>query len=196
MLRWGVIITLTAIVVRLLWMPVGARLVRIDRKYREKNPLPPARSIFIVGWTGMRGIVSLATALALPLTLADGEPMPYRSEIMLITFVVILGTLVVQGLTVAPLARLLGLSNEDDSFEREQRLARELAAQAAITRVDEVAQEDWVPAVGGARRCARTTSTACSASTRTRPWTPSAVRNRPRHSDACGTRQSPRSGAR
>ena len=93
----------------------------------------------------MRGIVSLATALALPLTLANGEPMPYRSEIVLITFVVILGTLVVQGLTVAPLARLLGLSNEDDSFEQEQRLAREQAAQAAIRRVDEVAQEDWVP---------------------------------------------------
>jgi CPA1 family monovalent cation:H+ antiporter len=48
-LRWGVIITLTAIVVRLLWLPVGARLVRIDRRYREINPLPPARSIFIVG---------------------------------------------------------------------------------------------------------------------------------------------------
>lgn len=144
-LRWGVIITLTAILVRLLWLPVGARLVRIDRKYREKNPLPPARAIFIVGWTGMRGIVSLATALALPLTLANGEPLPYRSEIVLITFVVILGTLVVQGLTVAPLARLLGLSGEDDSFEQEQRVAREEAAKAAIARVDEVAQEDWVP---------------------------------------------------
>jgi len=144
-LRWGVIITLAAIVVRLLWMPVGARLVRFDRKYRQTNPVPPARNIFIVGWTGMRGIVSLATALALPLTLANGDPMPYRSEIVLITFVVILGTLVVQGLTVAPLARLLGLSNEDDSFEREQRLAREQAARAAIKRVDEVALEDWVP---------------------------------------------------
>ena len=144
-LRWGVIITLAAIVVRLLWMPVGARLVRFDRKYRLTNPVPPARNIFIVGWTGMRGIVSLATALALPLTLANGDPMPYRSEIVLITFVVILGTLVVQGLTVAPLARLLGLSNEDDSFEREQRLAREQAARAAIKRVDEVALEDWVP---------------------------------------------------
>ena len=144
-LRWGVIITLTAIIVRLAWLPVGARLVRIDRKYRLKNPLPPGRAIFIVGWTGMRGIVSLATALALPLALSDGTPMPFRSEIILITFVVILGTLVVQGLTVAPLARLLGLSAADDTFEREQRLAREQAAQAAITRVDEVAQEDWVP---------------------------------------------------
>jgi Na+/H+ antiporter len=144
-LRWGVIITLTAIVVRLCWLPVGARLVRLDRKYRERNPLPPARSIFIVGWTGMRGIVSLATALALPLTLANGDPMPYRSEIVLITFVVILGTLVVQGLTVAPLARLLGLSGQDDSYEQEQRLAREQAARAAITRIDQVAEEDWVP---------------------------------------------------
>lgn len=143
--RWGLIVTLAAIGVRLLWMPVGARLVRLDRRYRQKNPLPPARYIFMVGWTGMRGIVSLATALALPFTLADGTPMPFRSEIILITFVVILGTLVVQGLTLAPLARLLGLSAEDDSFEREQRLAREQAAQAAIARVDEVAQEDWVP---------------------------------------------------
>jgi CPA1 family monovalent cation:H+ antiporter len=144
-LRWGVIITLTAIVVRLVWLPIGARLVRLDRKYRLKNPVPPARYLFIVGWTGMRGIVSLATALALPLTLANGEPMPYRSEIVLITFVVILGTLVLQGLTVAPLARLLGLSNKDESFETEQRLAREQAAQAAIARIDQVAEEDWVP---------------------------------------------------
>jgi len=144
-LRWGVIVTLAAILVRLLWMPIGARLVRIDRRYREKNPLPPGRYVFMVGWTGMRGIVSLATALALPLTLADGAPMPFRAEIILITFVVILGTLVVQGLTSAPLARLLGLSDEDDSFEREQRVAREQAAQAAIARVDEVAQQDWVP---------------------------------------------------
>ncbi len=144
-LRWGVAITLTAIAVRLLWMPVGARLVRIDRKYRERNPVPPPRIVFILGWTGMRGIVSLATALALPLALADGEPMPFRSEIILITFVVILGTLVVQGLTVAPLARLLGLSATDDSFEQEQRLAREEAAQAAIARINEVAEEDWVP---------------------------------------------------
>ena len=83
-LRWGVIITLTAIVVRLLWMPVGARLVRIDRKYRKKNPVPPARSIFIVGWTGMRGIVSLATALALPADAgqwrADAVPLGDRAH--------------------------------------------------------------------------------------------------------------------
>lgn len=142
---WGALITLTAIVVRLLWMPIGARLVRIDRRYRQVNPLPPPRAIFLVGWTGMRGVVSLATALALPLTLASGEAMPFRAEIILVTFIVILGTLVVQGLTVAPLARRLGFTADDESFEQEQREAREKAAQAAIVRVDQVAQEDWVP---------------------------------------------------
>ena len=145
LLSWGVLITLTAIVVRLLWMPIGARVVRIDRRYRLINPVPPARSIFMIGWTGMRGVVSLATALALPLTVATGEALPFRSEIILITFMVILGTLVVQGLTVAPLARRLGFTADDESFEQEQRQAREQAAQAAITRLDEVAKEDWVP---------------------------------------------------
>lgn len=144
-MTWGALITLTAIVVRLLWMPIGARLVRIDRRYRQVNPLPPPRAIFLVGWTGMRGVVSLATALALPLTLASGEAMPFRAEIILVTFIVILGTLVVQGLTVAPLARRLGFTADDESFEQEQREAREKAAQAAIVRVDQVAQEDWVP---------------------------------------------------
>jgi len=144
-LTWGILITLAATVVRLLWMPLGARLVRLDRAYRERNPLPPARYLVMVGWTAMRGVVSLATALALPLAVADGTPLPYRAEIILITFVVILATLVVQGLSLAPLARWLGLSADDDSFQQEQRLARERAAQAAIERLDQVSQEEWVP---------------------------------------------------
>ncbi len=143
--KWGLLVTLAAVIVRLAWMPIGARLVRLDAKYRAKNPIPPPQAIFMTGWTGMRGVVSLATALALPLAIADGSPLPYRTEIILITFVVILCTLVVQGLTLAPLVRLLGLSDEDDTFEQEQRLARERAAEAAIARIDLVAKEDWVP---------------------------------------------------
>jgi CPA1 family monovalent cation:H+ antiporter len=144
-LTWGILITLAATVVRMLWMPLGARLVRLDRAYRERNPLPPARYLVMVGWTAMRGVVSLATALALPLALADGTPLPYRAEIILVTFVVILATLVVQGLSLAPLARWLGLSADDGSFQQEQRLAREHAAQAAIERLDQVSHEEWVP---------------------------------------------------
>jgi CPA1 family monovalent cation:H+ antiporter len=144
-LWWGAVITVTAVVVRLVWMPVGARLARIGPSYRARNPLPPARALFMSGWTAMRGIVSLATALALPLTTASGDPMPYRSEIILITFVVILGTLVVQGLTLAPLARLLGLTDDDTALEQERRVAREQAARAALQRLEVLAREDWAP---------------------------------------------------
>ena len=195
-LRWGVIITLAAIVVRLLWMPIGARLVRLGRRYREKNPLPPARYIFIVGWTGMRGIVSLATALALPLTVADGAPMPYRSELILITFVVILGTLVVQGLTLAPLARLLGLSNEDDSFEKEQRLAREQAAQRRHRAGGQVAQEDWVPPSVATPGACALRAPAPALPPRRGTGSRSAAWSRPTHSAGCGRRRSRRSAAR
>lgn len=144
-LWWGTLITLTAIVVRLVWMPAGARLARIGRAYRERNPMPPWRAMVMSGWTAMRGVVSLATALALPLTTASGERLPYRSEIILITFVVILGTLVVQGLTLAPLARALGLSGDDSALEEERRLARERSARAALDRLEVLAREDWVP---------------------------------------------------
>ena len=94
--------------------------------------MPPARAIFFVGWISMRGVVSLATALALPFVTASGEKLPYRSEIILVSFVVILATLVLQGLTIAPLARRLGFSGTDESVEREQQLARQRAAEAAL----------------------------------------------------------------
>lgn len=144
-LWWGALVTLTAILVRLLWMPAGARLARIGREYRARNPVPPWRAVLMSGWTAMRGVVSLATALALPLTTASGERLPYRTEIILITFIVILGTLVVQGLTLAPLARALGLSGDDSALEEERRMARERAARAALQRLDVLAGEDWVP---------------------------------------------------
>jgi CPA1 family monovalent cation:H+ antiporter len=93
----------------------------------------------------MRGVVSLATALALPLTTAAGAPLPFRSEIILVTFVVILTTLVVQGLSLAPLARALGLSAADETFEREQQLARRTAAEAALERLGTMAGHPTVP---------------------------------------------------
>jgi CPA1 family monovalent cation:H+ antiporter len=103
----------------------------------------PARStLFIIGWTGMRGIVSLAAALALPLTTAAGAPFPFRAEIILITFSVILATLVSQGLSLAPVIRALKL-REDGSLEHEEMRAREHAATAALVRLDEIANEGW-----------------------------------------------------
>jgi Na+/H+ antiporter len=143
-ITWGLIITATATVTRLLWMPIGVRLARVQAG--ATNPMPPASQIFIVGWTAMRGVVSLATALALPLTTADGSPLPYRTEIILVSFVVILTTLVVQGLSLAPLARVLGLSAADESMEQEQQMARRVAAEAALAHLGTLEGHPYLPA--------------------------------------------------
>ncbi|HET7552068.1 MAG TPA: hypothetical protein VFK04_12295, partial [Gemmatimonadaceae bacterium] len=93
-------------------------------------------------WTGMRGIVSLAAALALPLAVESGEPFPFRTQIILITFAVILSTLVLQGLTLVPLIRALRLGG-GDSIRQQLLIAREAAATAALERLDELAREGW-----------------------------------------------------
>jgi CPA1 family monovalent cation:H+ antiporter len=88
----------------------------------------------------MRGIVSLAAVLALPLTLANGAPFPFRDELIFLTFVVTLLTLVIPGLTLAPLMRLLNVGGDADAPE-EQRLAREQIAHAAIERIKRLERE-------------------------------------------------------
>jgi CPA1 family monovalent cation:H+ antiporter len=131
----------TMVVVRLAWMFPGAYLPRyLSAKFRATHPYPPWQSVAIVGWAGMRGVVSLAAALSLPLVLADGRPFPARSLIIFITFAVILGTLVFQGLTLAPLVRWLRVE-EDLSGDREERLARLALAEAALDHLDEAMEE-------------------------------------------------------
>ncbi|HEY8095093.1 MAG TPA: Na+/H+ antiporter [Methylobacter sp.] len=139
----GLLVSATAIVVRLIWVPVAAWVPRfLSASLRARDPMPPWSSLFIIGWTGMRGIVSLAAALALPLTTAAGTPFPFRAEIILIAFMVILVTLVLQGLSLPFLIRTLDL-NEDSDIEHEERQAREHAAMAALALLDEVTGEDW-----------------------------------------------------
>ena len=139
----GALVSVTAIVVRLIWVPLGAWIPRaLSPSLRARDPMPAWPSLFIIGWTGMRGIVSLAAALALPLTTAAGAPFPFRAEIILITFAVIFSTLVLQGLSLPPLIRVLSL-REDQSLEHEEMQAREHAATAALVRLDEVANEGW-----------------------------------------------------
>ena len=140
----GALVVVTVIVVRLIWVPVAAWVPRfLSPSLRARDPMPPWSNLFILGWTGMRGIVSLAAALALPLTTADGTPFPFREEIILITFMVILVTLVLQGLSLPLLIRALDLG-EDRSLEEEERQARERATSAALVRLEEVLAEDWV----------------------------------------------------
>ena len=91
----------------------------------------------------MRGVISLAAALALPLTTVDGDPFPGRDLILYLTFAVILATLVIQGLSLPFLIRALGLE-DDGSVEREEVRARIESADAALARLEELAEEEWV----------------------------------------------------
>jgi monovalent cation/hydrogen antiporter len=97
----------------------------------------------LIGWMGMRGAVSLAAALALPLETDTGTPFPGRELIIFLAFIVILGTLVVQGLTLPAVIRRFHL--EDDRLEaKEDTKARIHAADAALARLEELLDEDWV----------------------------------------------------
>ena len=139
----GALISATAIGVRLVWVPLAVVIPRLlSRALRTRDPIPPLSHMLVVAWAGMRGIVSLAAALALPLTTAAGTPFPFRNEVILFTFVVILFTLVLQGLTLTPLIRALRVG-EDDTLEREETYAREEAARAALVRLETLGKESW-----------------------------------------------------
>jgi CPA1 family monovalent cation:H+ antiporter len=97
----------------------------------------------LLGWAGMRGAVSLAAALALPLETDAGTAFPARDLIIFLTFAVILGTLVLQGLSLPLVIRWLGLE-DDRVVEHEETKARVHAAEAALARIEELAGEDWV----------------------------------------------------
>jgi NhaP-type Na+/H+ or K+/H+ antiporter len=133
------------VVVRIAWVVFSAFPSRLLGKYlRPREASPAWRTVLIVAWTGMRGGVSLAAALALPLTIAGGKPFPQRDLVIFLTFCVILATLVGQGLSLVPVIRLLNLQ-EDGSREREYVQAHLAAAHAALIRLDELAAEEWVP---------------------------------------------------
>jgi CPA1 family monovalent cation:H+ antiporter len=132
------LVTATAIALRLVWVPVFTYLPRfLFRSIRERDPYPPWQAPVVLAWAGVRGAVSLAAALALP------TQFPQRDVIVFITFVVILGTLVGQVLTLPTLIRILGLE-DDGSSQREDAKARIKAAEAGLARLEELAAEDWV----------------------------------------------------
>jgi Na+/H+ antiporter len=110
----GLLLALVAILVRMVWVFPAAYLPRfLVPAIRRRDPYPPWRWIVVIGWTGMRGVVSLAAALAIPHTLPDGSPFPGRDEVLFLTFAVILVTLVGQAVTLGPLIRLLGVTQPE-----------------------------------------------------------------------------------
>jgi CPA1 family monovalent cation:H+ antiporter len=135
---YGLVFSAGLILLRLIWMFPGAYLALLIRRklFHHGEALPPARNIFILGWTGMRGVVSLAAAIALPQTLANGTPFTQRNMIILLAFSVILVTLVLQGLTLPPLIRVLGVAGSPSGPPAEEKEARRTILQAALDHLE------------------------------------------------------------
>jgi monovalent cation/hydrogen antiporter len=133
----AVLVAAVVVAVRLAWGFSVPYLVRLlDRRPSQVARRVGARERLVIGWSGMRGAVSLAAALALPLDF------PRRDLLLFLTFAVILATLVVQGLTLPVLIRRVGL-HDDGEEEREEIRARTAAADAALERLDELAGAEW-----------------------------------------------------
>ena len=137
LLWWCVAISLVVIVTRLIWSQTMVFVVRaLDRRAVQRTRRSTWQSRMIIAWSGMRGSVSLAAALAL-------EPdFPFRNLILLLTFAVIFSTLVLQGLTMPALIRFLRVT-DDGADAQEELLGRRAAADAALVRLDELAAEEW-----------------------------------------------------
>ena len=137
MIRDGAIFSVVLILLRLAWVFPGSWLANFVRcRFNHKTETAPGpREVFVIGWTGMRGVVSLAAALSLPTMLENGTQFPQRNIIVFLTFCVILVTLVLQGLTLAPLVRRLGLANAGGP-DCEEEEARRIVMEAAVSYLE------------------------------------------------------------
>jgi Na+/H+ antiporter len=144
LLLWALLVSAVVVVVRVAWtflIPYGVQMT--DRRMGAGPRRAPPAERLAVGWAGMRGSVSLAAALAIPLHIDAGSVFPDRPLIVFLAFGVILVTLVGQGLTLSPLISWLGLI-DDGVEEREERVARQRVAEAGLARIDEIGEPDWV----------------------------------------------------
>jgi Na+/H+ antiporter len=133
----AVIVSGAVILVRFAWMTPTFYLERLLSKRRAHDRISSWQSIAITGWAGMRGVVSLAAAFALPITLSNGRPFAGRNYILFLAFSVILTTLVLQGLTLPLLIRKLGITQDGEADEEERR-ARLEANRAAMEFIEKL----------------------------------------------------------
>jgi len=121
---YATVISIVAIIVRLIWVfPLAYVPVWLGSRVRADNVNPTWKGPLIIGWAGMRGVVSLASALSVPLLLPDGTNFPHRHLILFLTFIVILVTLVFQGLTLPWLIRKVNIQESDKELPHSQQEA-------------------------------------------------------------------------
>lgn len=134
----ALLVSAAVVLVRIAWVFAGAYLpFLLSKKLCAREALPEWRNVVLIAWSGMRGVVSLAAAFALPFVLNNGSPFPGRNYILFLTFSVILTTLVFQGLTLPIVIRKLGIKG-DGATDEEERLARLEANKAAIELLKQV----------------------------------------------------------
>ncbi|HKC61190.1 MAG TPA: Na+/H+ antiporter [Myxococcales bacterium] len=143
LLLYGALFSAGVVLLRLLWVFPGARMAYFIRRrlLGQKEQTPGARSLIVVGWTGMRGVIALAASMSLPQTLSDGSPFPQRNLIIFLTFCVIVVTLVGQGLSLPAVIRALGLAG-DQGARFELLEARRIVLEAALRRIEEARGKD------------------------------------------------------
>jgi CPA1 family monovalent cation:H+ antiporter len=135
--KLAILVLLVIVLIRFVWMFGANYFIRLfNRVFHHRTP-PLWKHTAFIAWTGMRGADSLAGALAIPFVLPNGAPFPGRDLILLLTFCVIFGTLVVQGFTLKPLIRWLKIV-DDHVPEKEERMARLKANEAALARIEEM----------------------------------------------------------
>ncbi|ARX82858.1 MULTISPECIES: Na+/H+ antiporter [Streptomyces] len=147
MVGWGAAIVAVVVGVRLMWLLPATWLAKRLHKRRDYDEEIPTswRETVVMWWSGMRGVASVALALAIPLKTDDGAPFPARDEIIFIAFCVIIATLIAQGLTLPWLVKKLGVRADTDA---ERALERELAvraAKAAKARLKEIEEVEELP---------------------------------------------------
>jgi CPA1 family monovalent cation:H+ antiporter len=182
--------------IRIAWVISATYLPRLlSKKLRARDPIPSWRHVALVAWCGMRGVVSLAAAFALPFALNDGTPFPGRDYILFFTFCIILITLVFQGLTLPVLIRRLGIK-DDGLTDKEERDARVEANKAALALIDKLAANgDFPPDVVSRLRAGTMTAWPNSSSAlKTRRI--AAAELPPRDMNACSRKRSMPSAAR
>jgi monovalent cation/hydrogen antiporter len=145
LIGWAVLISLVVILVRIVWVAVlGVISSGVRREIAGASDHGDWKDVTLVAWAGMRGSVSLAAALAIPLETDSGAAFPERDLVLFLTFSVIFATLVLQGLAFPALIHALRL--EEDTSDADEELAARLeTAFAAIDRVEQLAEEDWAP---------------------------------------------------
>jgi CPA1 family monovalent cation:H+ antiporter len=134
LLLYGALLTLVLIALRVTWVFAESWISRgIRQLVKRPTPALPAKERFIVGWTGMRGVIALAAAFSLPEVLKDGSVFPQRNVLLFLTFCVILATLVAQGLSLPLLIRKLGMASSAADYEENE--ARRRMLSAAINQI-------------------------------------------------------------